>query len=259
VAVLVLAARGGSGEGLTLRVVVSGPAEVTVDPGRHRCRARCRFAFERGTRVRLRAASAQGARFRGWAGACSASACAFPLRRSRTVIARFDASGSKALQSWSAFTDCRPVKTTIAAIVGSALGPGGVPLEPGGAFRPHLRGPQQQHLLHPQCSVRGTPTFVELDDVAISGSVVRAADGDVVTHVLDTRSREPNPYLRTLRVEIDATWLRAGAAIRDFPSQPARIDLQGFVYWNTGHSVNEPPEPSGWELHPVSAWLPAAG
>lgn len=175
------------------------------------------------------------------------------------MIARFRTTRSAGLQSWSASTGCRPVKTTIAKLVGSTTGPGGVPLEAGGRFQPHLRGPRQQHLLRPPCLIGGTPTFVEIDDVAISGAVLRAADGDVVTHALDTGSRERNPYLRTLRVEIDATWLRAGAAIRDFPSQPARIDLQGFVYWNTGHSLSEPPEPSGWELHPVSAWLPAAG
>jgi Divergent InlB B-repeat domain len=254
---LVLAARRGPSGKVELRVVVSGPAEVRIEPGDRSCRTRCRFRLERGKRVSVTADPAEGARFLRWQGACAGSRCSFPIDRAGTVVARF--AGDAGLQSWSAFTDCRPVKTTIAEVLGMRVGRGGAPLEAGGSFRPHLRGPRQQHLLRPPCAIRGTSTFVELDGLAISGPVLRAADGDVVTHVIDPQGRQPNPYLRTLRLEIDATWLRAGAAIRDFPSQPARIDVQGFVYWNTGHGLAEPPEPSGWELHPVSSWLPAAG
>jgi hypothetical protein len=253
---LALALGRGSPAGVELRLVVSGRARVTAEPGGRSCRAQCRFVYRRGTRVRLRVLPAGGVRFRGWGGACSGDDCTVPLGHPRTVIARFD--GSSELRSWSTFTGCRPVKTTIAKIVGARTGADGAPLERGGGFQPHLRG-AQLHLLRPPCALRGTRTLVELDDVAISGPVIRAADGDVVAHLLDTRSSARNPFLRTLRAEIDATWLRAGAALRDFPAQPARIDVQGFVYWNTGHGVGEPPEPSGWELHPVSAWLPAAG
>lgn len=244
---------------VVLRVVVSGRAIVVAEPGGKACRTRCVWRFEHGTQVRLRAAPASGVRFLGWQGGCAGTKCRLRLTRARRVIARFDQPGSSGLQSWSFHVDCTPVKTTVAALVGSRLGADAAPLEAGGAFRPHLRGPAQQHLVDPLCRIRGARTFVEIDDVAISGPVVRQGDGDVVTHVLDTRLTTPNPFVKTLRVEIDATWLRAGVPLADFPSQPARIDLQGFVYWDTGHLVGELREPSGWELHPVAAWLPALG
>ena len=242
---------------VALRVVVSGRAAVVAEPGGAVCRTRCVWRFDHGARVRLRAAPPPGVRFLGWQGDCAGTACRLHLTHGRRVIARFAQRGREALRSWSFHVDCVPVKTTIAALVGSRPGPDGAPLESGGAFRPHLRGPRQQHLVDPPCRIGGARTFVEIDDVAISGPVVRQGDGDVVTHVLDTRVPTRNPLVKTLRVEIDATWLRAGVPLADFPSQPARIDLQGFVYWDTGHLVGEIREPSGWELHPVSAWLPA--
>jgi hypothetical protein len=242
-----------------LRVVVSGRATVVAEPGGRDCRTRCVWRYDHGTRVRLRVRSAAGARFLGWQGDCTGMHCRLGLTRARRVIARFSQPGSEGLQSWSFHVDCAPVGTTIAELVGSRLGADGAPLEMGGAFRPHLRGLKQQHLLDPPCRVGGTRTFVEIDDVAVSGPVVRQGDADVVTHVLDTRLRTPNRAVKTLRVEIDAAWLRAGVPVPDFPSQPARIDLQGFVFWDTGHLVGESREPSGWELHPVAAWLPALG
>jgi hypothetical protein len=242
---------------VTLRVVVSGRAAVTAQPGGHVCRTRCEWRIRARRRLRLGVRPAAGVRFDRWAGACSGRRCALSLRRDRTVVARFVQRGDRGLQSWSFQTRCVPTRTTIGEIIGRAVAPGGVPLEAGGGFVPHLRGATQRHLLSPPCSVRGAPAFVEIDDVQISGPVLHQGDGDIVTHLYDDRARVRNPYLKTLRVEIDATWLTAGAAPPDFPAQPARVDVQGWVFWDTGPYVLEAREPSRWELHPLSAWLPA--
>jgi hypothetical protein len=242
---------------VTLRVVVAGRAVVRADPGGRVCRTRCAWRVTPGTGLRLSAAPAAGVRFDRWAGACSGRRCAVRVRRDRTVIARFEQRGDRGLQSWSFQTRCVPRRATIGEIIGRSVTPGGVPLEPGGGFVPHLRGGTQRHLLSPPCEVRGTPSFVEIDDVAISGPVLHQGDGDVVAHLYDDRSQARNPYLKTLRVELDATWITAGVAPPDFPAQPARVDVQGWVFWDTGPYVLEAREPSRWELHPVSAWLPA--
>lgn len=243
---------------VTLRVVVSGRAKVVAEPGGRVCRTRCVWRYEQGKDVRLRVTPARGVRFLGWQGDCRGKRCHPSLAASKRVIARFAQAGDRGLQSWSFHTPCRPIKTTIAEIVGSRLSPTGGPAEEGGGFKPHLRGPAQQHLLNPPCRLGGKGIFVELDDVAISGDVDHVqADGDVTTHVFDTRRPDiKNPYFKTVQLELDGTWFRAGLALPDFPAQPARIDVQGFVFWDTVHLYDEWHDYSGWELHPVSAWLP---
>jgi hypothetical protein len=114
----------------------------------------------------------------------------------------------------------------------------------------------QQHLLNPPCSVEGTPTFVEVDGVVISKGPTRSADGDDSANLTQTgRPDIASPYMKTIRVEIDGTWISAGVAPPPWPRRVGTmLDVQGFVYWDPGHVDAAGHAYSGWELHPVAAW-----
>ena len=77
--------------------------------------------------------------------------------------------------SWSSHTACKPVRTTIPEILGTAENASHGATETGGRFQPHFRGPDQQHQLNPACEIGGTPTFVEIDDVFVSRAPNRSA------------------------------------------------------------------------------------
>jgi hypothetical protein len=161
-----------------------------------------------------------------------------------------------ALTSWSPHVSCAPVRTTIPEILGAQEGPERGATEEGGRFQPHLRAFAQQHLLNPPCEVGGTPAFVEVDDVVITKAPNRSADRDDSTNL--TQADRPditNPYMKTLRAEIDGTWFEAGVAPLEWPrALGTRLDVQGFVFWDPGHVHAEGHAYSGWELHPVAAW-----
>jgi len=64
--------------------------------------------------------------------------------------------------------------------------------------------------------------------------------------------------MKTIHVEIDGTWFEAGVAPPLLPPLGTRIDVQGFVYWDPDHVDRPGHSYSGWELHPLAAWRPAA-
>ncbi|HEX6489783.1 MAG TPA: hypothetical protein VF002_00250 [Gaiellaceae bacterium] len=195
-------------------------------------------------------------RFLGWQDACAGTGhCTVQLEADRTVVARYAQRGSAWLRAWNFHTSCRPVKTTIPQILGAEVGPMGGASESGGRFQPHLRGEPEQHLLNPPCFIGSTPTFVELDDVQIVTTEGKQLDADDTATVIDpNRPGIASPYLKRIHVEIDGTWFMAGVAPALLPPPPARIDLQGFVFWDTGHVGAAWHSYSGWELHPVAGW-----
>jgi hypothetical protein len=179
------------------------------------------------------------------------------MNRERRVVARFRPGEMNRLTSWNPHTRCIPRRTTIPEILGSEVGPTGGATEAGGAFSPHLKNPHV-HLLDPPCSIDGEPTFVEIDGVLVSHSVGHPPDGDVTTNLTDpNRSDITNPNMKTIHVEIDTTWFGANVAPEPFPAPSTKIDVQGFVFWDSGNESKPSHSYSGWELHPVSAWYPS--
>jgi hypothetical protein len=240
-----------------VRVVVRGFGTVTI--GRQVCRSRCTWSFRRGAVVRPSAQPGMGTLFGGWRGACSGrSGCAVRIPSRRAVQARF--APIRRLVSWSRHTSCTPVRTTIPEILGSEESQAHGATESGGRFQPHFRGGGQQHQLNPACEIGGTPTFVEVDDVYISRAPNRSSDHDDSTNLTDpNRPDIPNPSMKMIHVEIDGTWIDAHVAPPLWPTKlGTRLDVQGFVFWDPAHLGDAWHGYSGWELHPVAAWRPAA-
>jgi hypothetical protein len=242
---------------VSIVVVVHGDGAVQISAGgrTRTCRTRCVWRVRRASAVRLTARAALGSRFVGWQRACSTRAsCTIRPIESRTVAARF--SHLPIDVSWSAHVACRPVVTTLPEILGSEQNERGGATEAGGRFQPHLRGPAQQHLLDPPCTVDGTPAFVTVGDVVISKAPTRSADGDDSANL--TQAGRPDitsADMKTIRVEIDNTWISAGFAPPPWPKRVgAKLDVQGFVFWDPGHVDSAGHAFSGWELHPVAAW-----
>jgi hypothetical protein len=240
-----------------LRVVVAGRATVVAQPRGLKCRARCVWRFSHGTKLKLRVRPQRGVGFLGWQGDCKGRRCSVVLNRPLTVYARFAQRGGAGLRAWSFHTSCRPIRTTLAAILGSQTDSDGGATEPGGAFQPHLRGGNQNHLLNPPCSVAGKGVFVELDGVETADNSSPQDDGDITTYITDPTVSPRDPHLGRMHVEIDGTWLSAGVAPSSLPGRGTRVDVQGFVYWDVSHVSDGWHDYTGWELHPVAAWLPA--
>ena len=247
-----------SGRSGQVRVEVQGFGAVVATPGVRSCRRRCAWRFRRRAVVRLRAQPGTGNRFVGWGGACSGRAgCTIRVAKKHRVVARFAPVAD--LRSWSKHVRCTPVLTTLPAILGAQESPAGGALEGGGGFQPHLAGAAAKHLLNPPCAVGGTPTFVEVHDVEVSIPPRRSGDGDQVANLTDpNRADIANAYMKTIRVEIDGTWIEAGVSPPLLPPLGTRIDAQGFVYWDRDHVDRPGHSYSGWELHPLAAWRPAA-
>jgi len=254
---LPLAAGGASRPPIRVLVLVRGDGAVDAKPVARTCRSRCVWRFRRGAVEHLTARPAAERRFVGWSGACSGqSECTIKVTRRRTVVARF---GLQALVSWSQHVQCTPVRTSLPEILGSQQNAAGGATEAGGRFQPHLRARAQQHLLNPPCSVDGTPTFVEVHDVVVATQPVPGGDGDLVANLTDpNRSDIASPLMKTLRAEIDGTWFDAKVAPAPLPPVGTHIDVQGFVFWDPGHVDASWHSFSGWELHPLAAWRPAA-
>jgi hypothetical protein len=242
---------------VSIVVVVRGDGAVQIGAGgrTRTCRSRCIWRARRGSTVRLTARPAMGSRFVGWQRACSTRAsCTIRPVKSRTVAAEFRHLPLDV--SWSAHVPCRPVTTTLPEILGSDQNERGGATEAGGRFQPHLAGPAQQHLIDPPCTIDGTPAFVTVEGVVISKAPTRSADGDDSANL--TQAGRPDiasPDMKTIRVEIDGTWIAAGVAPPPWPRRVgAQLDVQGFVYWDPGHVDSAGHAYSGWELHPVAAW-----
>ncbi|MEA2211769.1 MAG: hypothetical protein QOF83_1717 [Solirubrobacteraceae bacterium] len=244
----------------TLTVIVRGPGDV-VGPGHRGCSRRCRQRVSIGQAITLKARPGTGSHLVWWSGACThrvQTRCAFRLSGSRTVTARF--APDSALASWNPYYHCTPIITTIPAILGSHQSSLGGATEAGGGFQPHLRGPEDQHLLKPPCSVGGRGTFVEIQNVVLAESPDHSADGDTTANMVDpNRPDITNVYMKTIHTEIDNQLFRHGVAPPIQPPKGTAVDIQGFVYWDVAHTAAQWHSFSGWEIHTVTAWRPAAG
>ena len=161
---------------------------------------------------------------------------------------------SAAPTSWNPAVNCVPVVTTIENIVGTQTNSNGGATQAGGWYGGQSIPSKTD--LNPPCTVNGAPMFVELHDVNVEGmtcnSFTGGNDGDCWGNVWDNSSGQMT-LLNQIHTEIAGTWITAGTA----PAVPAtntQIDMQGFVYWDSGHLSDSWHSFSGWEIHPVSAW-----
>ncbi|MEO6857632.1 MAG: hypothetical protein ABI323_03470, partial [Solirubrobacteraceae bacterium] len=163
------------------------------------------------------------------------------------------------LASWNHFYTCKPILTTIPFILGSRRSALQGATEQGGGFQPHLRGGFQQHLLNPPCSIAGRGTLVEIHDVVVAEPPNRSTDGDETVNVTDpNRPDIKDVYMKTIHTEIDNLLIGHHVAPPIQPPKGTAIDIQGFVFWDPAHTTAEWHSFSGWELHTVTAWRPAA-
>jgi hypothetical protein len=261
-AIVALTVTGGFGGATQLREVrlvirVSGPGGAVAGAGEP-CHHRCTRSFGKGTRLTLIVRPRMGYRFLQWSGACGGRGpCRITLDARQTVTARFGPLPDTV--SWNPAYSCHPVLTTIPFIVGSQSDSLGGATESGGGFQPHLRGDAQKHLLHPPCSISGKGIFVTVRDVVLSNAPERSGDGDDTVNLEDPdRPDIASAYMKTLEAEIDNLLIVHHVAPAMFPPQGAHVDVQGFVFWDPDHTNTQSHSYSGWEIHPLTAWRPAA-
>jgi hypothetical protein len=158
--------------------------------------------------------------------------------------------------SWNPAVSCVPVVTTIEDVIGTQTDSNGGATQAGGWY-----GGQSipyKTALTPPCTVNGAPMFVEIHNINVEGFTCNSfstGDGDCWGNIWDNSAGAMN-NLNQIHVEIAGTWITAGTAPA-VPPTNSQIDIQGFVYWDSGHTSDAWHLYSGWELHPVSAWRSA--
>lgn len=117
--------------------------------------------------------------------------------------------------------------------------------------------------LAPPCKSAGGGTFVQINNLLVASKTqVIYSDGDYAFNLIDDNDPDPNVYMRTIHVEDSATFQQAGIGppLTITPGLATtlvagqRIDIQGFVFWDTGHTTDAWHSHSGWEIHPLASW-----
>ena len=160
--------------------------------------------------------------------------------------------------SWNPAVHCVPVVTTLARIVGTQVSSTGGATQAGGWYGG--QGIPTKTALDPPCTVGGDPMFVELHNVDVEGFTCNSfvtGDGDCWGNLWDNSTGRMNNF-NQIHAEIAGTWIAAGLS-PPVPPPGTQIDVQGFVYWDSGHLSDAWHSDSGWELHPVAAWRPSHG
>jgi hypothetical protein len=157
-------------------------------------------------------------------------------------------SDARTRASWNPHVRCRATVTRLHRILGSQRsGQGGATFN-GGGFRP---GIPDKRAFRPPCRVRRVPTFVQLNRVRVGSCDQINNDGDWTCTLTDPRSRTPRD-MRSIHIETDRAFrARHGWSV---PPGGTTIKVQGFVYWDPGHTTAAWHNHSGWELHSFTAW-----
>jgi hypothetical protein len=150
--------------------------------------------------------------------------------------------------SWNPNVSCRATVTTLRRVLGKARGPRGGATFAGGSFKP---GIPDRRALHPPCRSHRIPTFVELDRVRIGSCRKINADGDWTCVLTDPRLTGPMD-MRAIHIETDQKFRhRRGWSV---PPGGTPVSIQGFVFWDPGHTNAAWHHHSGWEIHSFTAW-----
>lgn len=171
---------------------------------------------------------------------------------------------ASALISWNNATSCPATLVTLRDILGSQQNTNGGATFDGGynASIPDKRS------INPPCTVNGKPMLVEIHNVVLldlsptdecgdSGysPAIPSAYCDSTGNVEDQNDLafDPNKFMVRIHTENDMNWKYHSIS---FPNAPigVPIDVQGFVFWDTGHLGDSWHSFSGWELHPLTGW-----
>jgi hypothetical protein len=154
--------------------------------------------------------------------------------------------------SWNPHVSCTAVVTTIQAVLGSQKGPLGGATFAGGGFTPGV--PDRRSTAQP-CSVSGKPVFVEMHGLTMGACTHIGNDGDWSCELRDPSTAAPpncDP-MKCMHIEIDGNMIAKGWG-PSFPPGGKLLDVQGFVFWDPGHTDAAFHHYSGWELHSFTAW-----
>ena len=149
--------------------------------------------------------------------------------------------------SWNSAVRCGATVTTLRTLLGTQRSAQGGATFSGGGFRP---GIPDRRALTPPCAVDGRPTFVELRRVVMGSCSKINKDGDWTCKLRDPAY--PTSSMNRLHVETGRN-VRATAGWST-PPGGTPIDVQGFVFWDPGHTGAAWHDYSGWELHSLTAW-----
>ncbi len=157
-------------------------------------------------------------------------------------------------RSWNPHVTCVATVTTLHAVLGSQRSALGGATFAGGGFKP---GIPDKRSTNPPCSVSGVPTLVELHRVQFSKCSKINSDGDWTCPLIDPSMVGKLPAdLNAIHVELDGNFRAKGWAPK-IPPGGTLVDIQGFVFWDPGHTTTAWHHHSGWEIHSFTAWRPA--
>lgn len=152
--------------------------------------------------------------------------------------------------SWNPHVSCTATVTTLARILGTQTSAQGGATYAGGGFKP---GIPDRRSFTPPCSVSGVPTFVELRNVTLGACQKINNDGDWTCGLTDPNVPASVPTnLKKIHIETGTNFRAAGGW--SVPPGGKRIDVQGFVFWDPGHTTADWHMNSGWEIHNFTAW-----
>lgn len=179
-------------------------------------------------------------------------ASTLPVERLAAAIAPSAAvQAAAAPKSWNVHVTCVPVITTLSKLLGSQRSPQGGATLAGGAFKP---GIPDRRSTNPPCSVSGVPTLVELHKVTVGTCSKINTDGDWSCELTDPAIPKTIPAdFHSIHIEIDGNFRAKGWGPK-IPPGGKLIDVQGFVFWDPGHTTAAFHHHSGWELHTFTAW-----
>ncbi|MGB9377815.1 MAG: VCBS repeat-containing protein [Mycobacteriales bacterium] len=160
------------------------------------------------------------------------------------------ASVSTGNASWNPNVGCSATVTTLGKILGTQTSAQGGATYAGGAFKP---GIPDRRSFSPPCVVNGVPTFVELHNVSVGACAKINADGDWTCGLTDPNvPASVSINLKKIHIETGTNYRTAGGW--SVPPGGKRIDIQGFVFWDPGHTTEAWHMYSGWEIHNFTAW-----
>jgi hypothetical protein len=153
--------------------------------------------------------------------------------------------------SWNKHVTCPATITTLGKVLGTQRSALGGATFAGGGFKP---GIPDKRSTNPPCSVSGVPTLVELQRVQFASCSKINSDGDWTCELTDPANIGKVPAdLNAIHVELDGNFRAIGWAPA-IPPGGKLLDIQGFVYWDPGHTSAAWHHHSGWEIHSFTAW-----
>lgn len=179
-------------------------------------------------------------------------------QRTRSTTASGDVSRSASTdllaratrKSWNNHVTCRATVATLRQVLGKKKNKNGGATYRGGQFKP---GIPDRRSFNPPCKQNGVPTFVQLNRVKVGDCHKINADGDWTCTLVDPSvPKRRTVKMSSIHVETDKKFRKRTNWTR--PRGGILIDVQGFVFWDPGHTKESWHFFSGWEIHSLTAW-----